>query len=78
VTFYFWADFFFLAFPDESLKTKSLVYGVYLLEMAQTLEISRTMYHLFVQSFLKQHALDEIYDLWFSVPIIGGIGTQKP
>ncbi|KAF9557091.1 hypothetical protein CPC08DRAFT_725298 [Agrocybe pediades] len=66
-------DFFFLAFPDESRKTKCLVYGVYVLELAQTVELSRTMFHLFVQSFLEQASLNNIYDLWFSVPIMGGI-----
>ncbi|KAF4613457.1 hypothetical protein D9613_008130 [Agrocybe pediades] len=65
--------FFFLAFTDESRKTKCLVYGVYVLELAQTVELSRTMFHLFVQSFLEQASLNNIYDLWFSVPIMGGI-----
>lgn len=53
---------------------KLLVYGVYLLEMTQTVEISRSMFHLFVNQFLDKNALDDISDLWFSVPIIGAIG----
>lgn len=54
-----------------------MVYTVYGLEMAQTVLLSKTMFNTFVYNFFHPDALDQIFDLWVSVPIIGGIGIPS-
>ncbi|PPQ84155.1 hypothetical protein CVT25_002021 [Psilocybe cyanescens] len=62
-----------IAFPTETFFLKAMVYTVYGLEMAQTILVSKTLFNTFVYNFFNTDALDQIFDLWFSVPIIGGI-----
>jgi len=66
---------YYLAFPRDSLRSKAIVYSVYVLEMIQTILISRTLYKEFVFGFLDINSLDRIGDIWLAVPIAGGIVT---
>ncbi|KAF8162608.1 hypothetical protein B0H34DRAFT_643560, partial [Crassisporium funariophilum] len=64
---------YYLAFPKDSVRSKSLVYGVYLLEILQTILISQVAFHAFGEGFGNLVALDEIGLTWLAVPVISGI-----
>ncbi|PPQ84160.1 hypothetical protein CVT25_002026 [Psilocybe cyanescens] len=64
---------YYLAFPKDSFRFKTLVYGVYALEVIQTIMLCRTLFSSFVYGFLNENILDQIGDLWFSIPILGGL-----
>ncbi|KAH9481993.1 hypothetical protein JR316_0006523 [Psilocybe cubensis] len=66
---------YFLAFPNDPLRSRSIVYSVYTLELVQTVLIARTLYDEFVFGFLDVDSLDRIGEIWFAVPIAGGIVT---
>ncbi|PPQ83991.1 hypothetical protein CVT25_000537 [Psilocybe cyanescens] len=66
---------YYLAFPNDPLRSKAIVYSVYVLELVQTALIARTLYDEFVFGFLNIDSLDRIGEIWFAVPIAGGIVT---
>ncbi|PPQ84161.1 hypothetical protein CVT25_002027, partial [Psilocybe cyanescens] len=63
--------FYSTAFPEEHGILKAIVYVVYLLELTQTVLITKTMFRSFVYGFLDKNGLDKIHDYWLSVPVIG-------
>ncbi|CAA7266185.1 unnamed protein product [Cyclocybe aegerita] len=64
---------YFLAFPTDPIRSKALVYGVFILETAQTLLLTQSAFHGFAEGFGNLLFLDEIGTIWFSVPIMSGI-----
>ncbi|KAF9473373.1 hypothetical protein BDN70DRAFT_817344 [Pholiota conissans] len=61
------------AFPNDRPILKTLVYGVYLMEMAQTILLTQTGWAMLVQGFGNVEAVDEIGTTFISVPLIGGL-----
>ena len=62
-------DIYHVAFPKDSLKSKVLAYGVYALEIAQTVMTTMTAFHIFA-------ACNDIWIVWFSVPLMSGMGPS--
>ena len=71
---YFYTDNYYLAFPDDSLQRKSLVYGVYTVELAQAILLARMAFTEFAAGFGNFEAMDKIGLLWLAVPILSSIG----
>jgi hypothetical protein len=68
-----------LAFPNNSLQMKLLVYAVYVAEMVQAIILARMAYVQFAAGFGNLDALDAIpVILWFGVPILSSIGMYHP
>lgn len=65
---------YYFAFPNDNLHLKLVVWSVYILELAQTVIISYSLYQQFVYGFLDVNSLDEIGWNWLAVPILGGMG----
>lgn len=63
-----------MAFPNDVPRTKVLLYLVFTLETLQTLLSSKTGFDVFVYGFLNPVSLDHIGNLWFVVPVLGGLG----
>ena len=64
-----------MAFPNDPLHRKVLVYAVFVAEMFQTIVVARTTYLQFAAGFGNIKALDAIpVLLWFSVPVLNAIG----
>ena len=73
------SDIYYLAFPDEPLRRKLLVYAVYVAEMAQAIMLARMAYIQFAAGFGNFEILDAIPAvLWFGVPILSSIGIYHP
>ena len=68
------ADMYFLAFPNDPDRSRLLVLGVYLFEAVQTFLLTQSAFHSFADGFGNLLFLDEIGTIWFSVPIMSGIG----
>ena len=54
---------------------KCLVYGIYFLEVVQSVLIVETAFRTFVTSFQDVGVFDRIETLWLSVPVITAIGN---
>ena len=73
------SDIYHLAFPNDPFHRKLLVYAVYIAEMFQAIVLARMAYIQFATGFGNLDALDAIpVILWFSVPILNGIGMYHP
>lgn len=64
---------YYIAFPNDSLHLKIVVWTVYILELVETIMIASTLYQQFVYGFLDIRSLDRISNNWFAVPVLGGI-----
>ncbi|KAH0578509.1 hypothetical protein H2248_003650 [Termitomyces sp. 'cryptogamus'] len=65
--------YYYIAFPDDRLYCKILVYGVYLLESLQTVIITHDAFASFGAGFGSFEALDNIQLTCLSIPILSGI-----
>ena len=68
---------YYLAFPDDPLQNKLLAYGVFVFESVQTILLTATAFHSFAAGFGNLVALDRIGLIWFTVPIMSGIGMFR-
>ncbi|KAK0241077.1 hypothetical protein EDD85DRAFT_733852, partial [Armillaria nabsnona] len=61
---------YYLAFPNDKKFTKYLVYGVYVVELAQTILASHDAFGLFGYDFGDFEALTEMRLNWLTIPIM--------
>ncbi|KIM49808.1 hypothetical protein M413DRAFT_21946 [Hebeloma cylindrosporum] len=64
-----------LAFPRDQVYMKCLVYGIYFVELVQSVLIVETGFRTFVTSFGDVQVFDRIETVWLSVPILTAIDT---
>ena len=69
-------DVYYLAFSNDSSRTKALVYGVYLLETAQTFMLTYTSFKTFAAGFGNIGAIIDSSILWFAIPIMSSAGRS--
>ncbi|KAK0486403.1 hypothetical protein IW261DRAFT_795115 [Armillaria novae-zelandiae] len=67
---------YYLAFPKDRQFVKSLVYGIYILELFQTILIAHDAFALFGYGFGDLEAPNEMYFSWLVVPIIGAVAAS--
>ncbi|KIM39182.1 hypothetical protein M413DRAFT_55882, partial [Hebeloma cylindrosporum] len=67
---------YYLAFPHDRVYMKCLVYGVYILELIQSVFIVEDGFRIFVASFGDIVAIDRVGTTWLSVPILTAIDTS--
>lgn len=64
-----------MAFPNDPLQRKVLVYGVYTAELVQVILLSKMAFTEFAAGFGTFDALNDIGLLWFAVPTLSAIGV---
>jgi len=64
---------YFLAFPNDPLRNKFFVYTVFLLEILQTISISRSAFYVFVTGYGDFAFYDRVELAWLDVPIVSGL-----
>jgi hypothetical protein len=69
------SDLYYLAFPKDRLSTKCLVYGVYALEVVETILVTHDSFAAFGYGFGDISALTRIDFNWLSIPIMSGLGN---
>jgi hypothetical protein len=69
-------DMYYLAFPTDPKRNKFFVYSIFILEVMQTIIMTRSAFHVFGEGYGNVAVLDSIELIWFSVPMITGIGRH--
>ncbi|PBK85468.1 hypothetical protein ARMGADRAFT_1128834 [Armillaria gallica] len=64
---------YYLAFPKDRKFTKYLVYGIYIVEIVQTMFVTHDAFAVFGYGFGDLIALTDMHFNWFAVPIMSGI-----
>ncbi|KAK0486439.1 hypothetical protein IW261DRAFT_1308144, partial [Armillaria novae-zelandiae] len=64
---------YYLAFPKDRGFVKSLVYGIYILELVQTILVAHDAFTVFGYGFGDLEALTEINLNWLIVPVVTAI-----
>ncbi|ESK87196.1 hypothetical protein Moror_5867 [Moniliophthora roreri MCA 2997] len=64
---------YWAAFPNDSLYAQTLVYGVYLLETAQTISVTRNAFQSLVFGFEDFVSLTKLYNLWLDTYAFDGL-----
>jgi hypothetical protein len=68
-------DLYYEAFPNDRVYTKSLVYGVYTVELVQSILVTHDAFAIFGDGFGNLSALTVTHFDWLTVPIMSGFGT---
>ncbi|KAK0241075.1 hypothetical protein EDD85DRAFT_1019950 [Armillaria nabsnona] len=61
---------YYLAFPKDGTFTKSLVYGIYIVEFAQTMLVTHDAFAMFGYGFGDIETLTDMHFNWLTVPIM--------
>ncbi|KAI3613021.1 hypothetical protein WG66_005312 [Moniliophthora roreri] len=69
---------YWTAFPHDGLVAQTLVYGLYLLETAQTVSLTHNAFQGFVFGFENFVALTKIHNLWLDTYVLDGLGMLLP
>ncbi|KAF7356443.1 hypothetical protein MVEN_00977400 [Mycena venus] len=64
---------YYLAFPDDKILTKCLVYGVYAIELVQVILGFQAAFTTFGYGFGSLVALTDIHNNWLTAPVITGL-----
>ncbi|KLO12208.1 hypothetical protein SCHPADRAFT_941395 [Schizopora paradoxa] len=64
---------YYLAFPNDTRISKCLVYGLYLIETAQTVLLTHDAFNIYATHFGDLDVLTSVQLQWLSIPIFGGI-----
>ncbi|EKM52232.1 uncharacterized protein PHACADRAFT_198296 [Phanerochaete carnosa HHB-10118-sp] len=63
-----------LAFPNDRWTAKALVYGIYLLDTAQTILVTLDVVDMYAKNFGDVSGLDGMHNEWLAVPVFSSIG----
>jgi hypothetical protein len=67
-------DIYYLAFPNDKIGIKCLVYGLSLIEVVQTAFMSHDAVMALGFGFGDPTALDSVHFAWLTVPLITSVG----
>lgn len=70
------SDLYYLAFPNDPLRNKIMVYTVLVLEVLQAVIITRSAFHVFAVGYGNYSFFNNVELAWLDVPVITGIGEQ--
>ena len=70
------SDNYHATFPNDSRVSKTIVYGVYMLELVQTFILTRDCFSSYARGFGDLNLLNEIQFLWFTGPVLIGVGKH--
>jgi hypothetical protein len=65
---------YYLAFPNDRLGTKCLVYGIYILDVVQTALVVEIGFQIFITNFGDVQVFDRVLEMAWLVPILTALG----
>lgn len=68
------ADLYYLAFPHDRRTIKYVVYGVFIIEVIQTILVTHDAFAIFGYGFSEFKSLTDMHMDWFTVPVMSGLG----
>ncbi len=69
-------DLYYLAFPNDKKFIKYLVYGIYIVELVQTILASHDAFATFGYGFGDLDALIDVHFYWLIVPIMSAVSAS--
>ncbi len=69
-------DLYYLAFPNDKQFIKILVYGIYIVELVQTILAGHDAFSIFGYGFGDLDALTHMHFNWLIVPIMSAISAS--
>ncbi|KAJ7898965.1 hypothetical protein B0H13DRAFT_1623004, partial [Mycena leptocephala] len=73
LTVQLFSNLYYLAFPNDRLFTKCLVYTIYSIAVVQTVLLTHDGFAAFGYGFGDFAALTAVRFYWFTSPIVGGL-----
>lgn len=67
-------DFYYITFQKDRGIVKSMVYAIYMIELAQTIIVTHDAFVTFARGFGDSAQLSSPQLEWFATPILSGIG----
>ncbi|PBK94615.1 hypothetical protein ARMGADRAFT_59573 [Armillaria gallica] len=64
---------YYLGFPNDRRFTKYLVYGIYVIEFAQTMLLAHDMFATYGYGFGDIDSLTRMHFNWFTVPVVSAV-----
>ncbi|PFH47743.1 hypothetical protein AMATHDRAFT_66966 [Amanita thiersii Skay4041] len=64
---------YYMAFPKDKLSIKLMVYGIFLLDVIQTVLATHDVFAIFAIGYGMISSLHDIHLIWLTVPILGGL-----
>ena len=68
---------YYVSFPNDRQAAKTLVFGIYAFELAQTLISTHDVFDSFGSGWGNRAALDSPHLQWLGVPIMSGISERS-
>ena len=70
-------DMYYLAFPTDPTRNKLFVYSVFILEVMQTILITRSAFYVFGRGYGNFAYFNHVQLAWFTIHVITGIGKFR-
>ena len=67
------ADVYYIAFPLDHARLKTIVSVIYILEILQVITATHDGFRMFASGWSDLVELDNIGLLWFTVPVMNGV-----
>ncbi|KAF9562871.1 hypothetical protein CPC08DRAFT_356615 [Agrocybe pediades] len=64
---------YFLVFPNDAMSIRLLVFGIYILEVTQSLFLIHDMFHIFASGFGNLLIFDQVGTRWIGVTFLTGV-----
>ncbi len=68
-------DIYYIAFPNDRPLPKFIVWFLFIVELLQTILVTRDAFNNFGLQYGNVPALDGVGFIWFSVPVVTALGT---
>jgi len=70
---------YYIAFPNDRLYMKCLVYGIYILEVVQSVLFTEMGFRTFITNNVGDvQVFNQVETAWLNVPILTAIGELPP
>ncbi|KAF9062531.1 hypothetical protein BDP27DRAFT_1336480 [Rhodocollybia butyracea] len=64
---------YYLAFPNDRRTVKCIVYGIFIIEVVQTILVTHDAFSIFGYGFGNFDSLTNVHLDWFTVPVMSGV-----
>lgn len=68
------SDLYYLNFPKDSWRLKTLVYGLFIWDILQTALYTSTVFASLASGWGNVAALEGLGLIWFDIPFMSGVG----
>ena len=70
------SDWYYVSFPHDGPLPKCLVYGIYAIEITQTILVSHDAFTAYAKFYGDLNELNAMQNEWLTVPVMSSIGER--